>query len=436
MQLSNPKLEARLQSLVTNKRVSRETVEKVKEEFFSKLDLHNPSKSQTAFISPDTALVLYCLSDGNRDISPSHITRYERDIVAEVFKIGDSAWMLDENYSFTNGHHRALAIIACGKGMEQAIRIGVEKKEARLCDVGYDRNVLATIDMSEDIEKSKHYTKVNFSVARIALTYGKSSFGINWAKISDRSQPSIIDQFQEEFEFFGEDFKEVIHSGISAVFLKAYPYFKEQGREQELKMALNIFKRGGDTRTLFEMQDMVPNKEALKTLIVLHKHTNKKFTKERGGTVEKYQFFRTSNLLYAYFIGEVRSNDNVRENDEFPLRADIRDYCLNLKRNVSDETSGQIYFKAALMGTLDVFPDGEYSFSSFIPELLSRNPKLTEHAIRRELNSIRKVAPVSINGRVIRFSETDQNQSTYNVPKNGKYSWMNKSAIFISGKKN
>lgn len=437
MQLINSKLEDRLNSLVSSKKVSPETMEKVKREFFSKLDLNNPSQVQTVMITPDAAQVLLHLSNGNRDISPSYVTRFEQDIMNNQFHIGDSSWILDEDFTFTNGHHRAFAVISCQKGIVQGIRVGVEKVEAKLCDVGRNRNVLDTIVMTDAIKKSELYTKVNFSVARIVLTYGKSSYGISWTKISQSQLPAIIDQFSEEFEFFRNDFKDVIHSSISAVFLKAYPFFKAEGREQELKMALNAFKRGGDTGVFFEMQDIVPNKEALKTLIVLHKHATKRYTKERGGTVERFQFYRASNLLYSYFIGEIRSNDNTRENDEFPLRSEVRDYCLNLKSGLSDETSGHINFTFALHSILDTFPDGEFAFSQFVPELLAINSKLNISAIRKELNSLKKMAetqPLVIRNRQIRFVESNQPLPKYDAPKNGKFSWMNNSVIALSKK--
>lgn len=437
MQLSNSKLESKLNSLVNSKKVSSETMESVKRDFFSKIDLDNPSRTQNVIITPKVAQVLLHLSNGNRDISPTHVTRFEQDMVDGQFHLGESSWILDEDFVLTNGHHRAFAIVSCQKEIEQSIRVGVAKIEAKLCDIGKNRNVLDTIAMTDEIKKSHMYTKVNFSVARIALTYGKSSHGISWTKFSQLQLPSIIDQFAEEFEFFENDFGSVIHSGISAIFLKAYPYFKARGREQELKIALNAFKKGGDTSTFLEMHDMVPNKEALKTLVILHKHATKKYTKGRGGTIEKFQFYRTSNLLYSYFMGESRTNDNTRENDEFPLRTEIRNYCINLKNGLSDETSGHIDFIFALHSILDTFSEGMYPFSQFVPELLSINPKLNVNSIRKELNALKRVAETQsliIHNRQIRFVESDQPIPKYDAPKNGKFAWMNSSVIALSKK--
>jgi hypothetical protein len=433
MRVSNPQLDKRINDMIESGIVSESHADQVCKEFFSKLKLNDPDANQAVFISPNTALFLLAMSGGNRDISPTYISRFEQDIIRKVFKKGASSWIIDEDWFLTNGHHRGISIVSCNIGMEQYIRIGVEKKEAKMCDNGKDRSSLDTIAMTDEIKKSKLYTKTNLSTARIALTHGKSSNGVTWTKISQESHTSIIDLFREEFEFFGDMFKDVIHSSISAVFLKAYPYFKEQNRLDELKIILSGFTKGKDSLYFFNIQDEVPNRDAIKSLLTLFNNATKpKY--ERGGTVEKNQFFRTSNLLYAYFMGQERTYDNVRENDEFRLRSDVRQHCLNLKENVKEQNAGQLGFNIAFQSALMVLPDGEYTFPSMIKELKMRNPKLNESVIRRVFTEMKKRSEketlISRN-REIRFVKTEPQIGNI-IPKRSKYSWMNETSIFIS----
>lgn len=149
---------------------------------------------QMMYITPELAKSFLEKNSNNRDVKPTRVAKYVKDMKAGQFIATGSAISFFEDGSLADGQHRLLAIIESEVTLHYPVAFGVSKETAPNIDTGATRTAGDVLSMFENL-KQDDATTISSAVRIISLHDAGHHYGATAAGGRGKTNREIQEYF-------------------------------------------------------------------------------------------------------------------------------------------------------------------------------------------------------------------------------------------------